>query len=1069
MDSNQGSPNDSYEDLSSSSSPLIGADDGFYGVELLRIIDGRSFTYDIVDGSVEQIFMINGDESRRVRVPLQSAQNSILRGREAGSITDAHYENGNSIDVIVAESDPIEPIISDDDGSQVHPVLGNSGSLSLLPSVSTVDTSEADENSGAENLLPFATGYDIEDDEDDEDFLLNVDEIEEDEEADRFLTDPASESESEQAPSIRLLTAFSDNHQLDSDYSSSSYVPSPDSQNEEHDILSLSSDSDSDYCERDADHLLASSTVSSRGDTFSDINSPVKVKFTMFADKEKILRVAIDSVSIKEKITGLDSEKRAKEFHLGPGERMTPQLLADISDNNDLSLLQSMHDPHSRFAVNLKQAVINKFFIRLFPRGKILDVDSFYGSKNDKNWQQSRFFGISFLRPNNQLKVKSSGILKEKVRAISKPCLRRHNVKRQRNIEKNYEFTDSLKDTIEGDTQLATTKETVYRFDIKNDNSLANPKEAKELVEAWNLEPARKNTMYYNRLDIPRVPKLAKPYIRLLTRDSFKNTSDSPLHRRLLDRELSPRPGFLQPKLTQGLIPSEIGRAHEFYDSRLYSGQFSKDGSLFINSSADFLVKIYDTSTSPEYPELKYTIKITHGRWALTDTQISPNNKLIATSSLTPAIQINTVPEDLQQKNYDNYDYENGRYYSGSYTNNKNQTPHSAHCSETSFIHLLDRPSRSASYASVFAIKFSRDSRRLVSAGSVNTIQDTDIEYDKPITKLWGHESDVNAVEWLDRSCQKLISGDDDGYIKVWDLRTGEKPLYLVGHTEGITSLEAHENETFILSNAKDQTLKLFDIRSAVSYSNIADETLDNYNTGFDYRGEIYPGTVKGRHPLDSSIMTYQGHSVLRTLIRAHFSPYQSTGSKYIYSGSADGGIYIWKLDGTPVRRLEVQKSFKYGSQLNEFYKNDGRVSPRSFQRVGQYSSTLSHFKSCLTRDAAWHPRLPIIISSSWVHNDAFNQFASFGSFNSENDGEDSEDDANIVFSGYSGGCMMVHEFNQRAPFVGHTYTKVQRKTKFSDIAPNSEFLYFNEPLDSNTSSGHGNNASISENGYFGF
>lgn len=44
--------------------------------------------------------------------------------------------------------------------------------------------------------------------------------------------------------------------------------------------------------------------------------------------------------------------------------------------------------------------------------------------------------------------------------------------------------------------------------------------------------------------------------------------------------------------------------------------------------------------------------------------------------------------------------------------------------------------------------------------------------------------------------------------------------------------------------------------------------------------------------------MTYSGHSVLRTLIRCHFSPIESTGQSYIYSGSADGMIHVWSLDG---------------------------------------------------------------------------------------------------------------------------------------------------------------------------
>ncbi len=39
--------------------------------------------------------------------------------------------------------------------------------------------------------------------------------------------------------------------------------------------------------------------------------------------------------------------------------------------------------------------------------------------------------------------------------------------------------------------------------------------------------------------------------------------------------------------------------------------------------------------------------------------------------------------------------------------------------------------------------------------------------------------------------------------------------------------------------------------------------------------------------------MSYRGHTVLRTLIRCHFSPAETTGSQYIYSGSADGVIHV--------------------------------------------------------------------------------------------------------------------------------------------------------------------------------
>jgi hypothetical protein len=59
------------------------------------------------------------------------------------------------------------------------------------------------------------------------------------------------------------------------------------------------------------------------------------------------------------------------------------------------------------------------------------------------------------------------------------------------------------------------------------------------------------------------------------------------------------------------------------------------------------------------------------------------------------------------------------------------------------------------------------------------------------------------------------------------------------------------------------------------------------------YRYPHYPKPKFKAHPKDCSVMTYRGHSVLRTLIRCHFSPAETTGAQYIYSGSADGKIHV--------------------------------------------------------------------------------------------------------------------------------------------------------------------------------
>ena len=59
--------------------------------------------------------------------------------------------------------------------------------------------------------------------------------------------------------------------------------------------------------------------------------------------------------------------------------------------------------------------------------------------------------------------------------------------------------------------------------------------------------------------------------------------------------------------------------------------------------------------------------------------------------------------------------------------------------------------------------------------------------------------------------------------------------------------------------------------------------------------------------------MTYRGHHVLATLIRAYFSPLHSTAQRYIYAGSHDGTVYIY---GTNLPGLSAGLVCLLGAEL---------------------------------------------------------------------------------------------------------------------------------------------------------
>jgi WD repeat-containing protein 23 len=154
--------------------------------------------------------------------------------------------------------------------------------------------------------------------------------------------------------------------------------------------------------------------------------------------------------------------------------------------------------------------------------------------------------------------------------------------------------------------------------------------------------------------------------------------------------------------------------------------------------------------------------------------------------------------------------------------------------------------------------------------------------------------------------------------IKIWDRRLLGKQAdpvgVMVGHLEGITHINSKGDGRYFISNSKDQSIKLWDLRAMVPPKEGETKArVGRGRSGFDYRygdvnwgraqrnvmrGKVYlyfmPLTLEGTvsNPHDVSLMTYRSHKVFQTLIRAYFSPLSTTGQRYIYTGSYDGTAY---------------------------------------------------------------------------------------------------------------------------------------------------------------------------------
>jgi WD repeat-containing protein 23 len=242
-----------------------------------------------------------------------------------------------------------------------------------------------------------------------------------------------------------------------------------------------------------------------------------------------------------------------------------------------------------------------------------------------------------------------------------------------------------------------------------------------------------------------------------------------------------------------------------------------------------------------------------------------------------------------------------------------------------------------------------------------NSVYVYDIERRQSILRIPGHQDDVNAVCFGDAmSPHILYSGSDDTTLKVWDRRSmgdSREAGVFLGHTEGLTYVDSKGDGRYVLSNGKDQTAKLWDLRKMISTDKVDRIDTNAYTTRFEYRSNAYNDNDYRPHPHDCSIVTFRGHKVLKTLIRCHFSPPGSTDSRYVYSGSYDGSVYVWNLDATLAGKVNVLKATKNSRP------RDPELLDETYDYWGRNGGS---WMTCV-RDASWHPYVPMIAGMSLV------------------------------------------------------------------------------------------------------
>uniref|UniRef100_A0A674GSR7 Uncharacterized protein n=1 Tax=Taeniopygia guttata TaxID=59729 RepID=A0A674GSR7_TAEGU len=200
----------------------------------------------------------------------------------------------------------------------------------------------------------------------------------------------------------------------------------------------------------------------------------------------------------------------------------------------------------------------------------------------------------------------------------------------------------------------------------------------------------------------------------------------------------------------------------------------------------------------------------------------------------------------------------------------------------------------------VFSLAVGPDGRDVMGGANDGCVYVYDREAQRRVERVPAHEDDVNAVALADASGQLLLSGGDDGVVRAWDRRClAEGPaLTLAGHRDGLTFLHARGDGRYVVSNSKDQSAKLWDLRRPSGAAALAATRRAVARQSWDYRWQRAPRNARRAPPLpgDASLLTFRGHVVLHTLLRCRLAP--AGAAPAMAAGSADGAI-LGKLGQT--------------------------------------------------------------------------------------------------------------------------------------------------------------------------
>ena len=211
----------------------------------------------------------------------------------------------------------------------------------------------------------------------------------------------------------------------------------------------------------------------------------------------------------------------------------------------------------------------------------------------------------------------------------------------------------------------------------------------------------------------------------------------------------------------------------------------------------------------------------------------------------------------------------------------------------------------------VRALAFAPDSSRLADAGTDKIINITELTGANALqttVQLSGHGAAVNALAFIPGDADRIVSGSSDGSLRLWDIATGTASVVINAHSRMITAIDVSDTGDFFLSGSTDDTIQIH---------RATGETVASVPTG-----DVTPLAVYFR----DAVPRVNG-------IPLAFTALLEDGSTKIWTGSYNGNLLQWQVDGFPVDvgdntesalLLSGERVIAAGSSRVVLYENDG-------------------------------------------------------------------------------------------------------------------------------------------------